>query len=440
MRRLAIVICGLLLSAAAALRAQDLPLVPQEVVIVPEVDVYGQEVLFAEGLLLNAGTTAYSGISLFAEAFDAADEVVGEGFGYLVNACNAALLPDVALLPGTTQRFAVPLELFEDGVTVERVEVTVTGDEMPDASAADEALATGITRIASGEVVSVEWIDGDNLRYGAGCHRDLFIDLIWTEHNLPSETSAAIEHPKAGLVTEALRRQLGLLEPLYFQHSALSYAPNARRLVYQTELNTMITAEPDGSFKRVLFDRLSDRTLQGITWLNEGRFLAYYYGAFGDTVTYFTANVDGQTLSEPARNSIPSLITPGAAPDGEDVIIAQEVDGTVGYYLKRAAFPTTELLFEAQAPGNNWPGPLYEQGADDADFIYAALPGDDGARLACFNRQTGTLSDLTTLPLGLASDERAWWSLAPDQEHIALYANGLHGGLWLIDLGALPEC
>lgn len=438
MRRLVIVICGLLLADLAVLRAQDVPLVTQEVVVVPEIDVYGQEALFAEGLLLNAGTTAYSSISLFAEAFDAAGDVVGEGFGYLVNACDAALLPDVALPPGAAQRFAVPLELFEDGVRIERVEVMATGSADPDAAAPEETPIVGVTRITNSEVVSVEWIDGDNLRYGVGCHRDLFIDLRWMEYNLTSAASQAVEHPKAALVTEALRRQLGLLDPLYFRHSALSYAPNARRLVYQNELNTMITAEPDGSFKRILFERLSDRTLQGITWLNEGRFLAYYYGAFGDLVTYFTATVDGQTLSEPARSSIPSLITPGASPDGEQVIIARETDGVVGYYLKRAAFPTMELLFEAEAPGNNWPGPLYQEGAGDADLIYAALPGADGARLVCFNRQTATLTDLTALPLRLARDERAWWSLAPDQDYIALYANGLNGGLWLIDLNALP--
>ena len=40
----------------------------------------------------------------------------------------------------------------------------------------------------------------------------------------------------------------------------------------------------------------------------------------------------------------------------------------------------------------------------------------------------------------LADDERAWWWLSTDESQIALAADGVNGGLWLIDLTALPDC
>jgi hypothetical protein len=242
-------------------------------------------------------------------------------------------------------------------------------------------------------------------------------------------------------VTEALRRQLGLLDDLYFAASMLHYAPDTRRMVYQTELNTIITAEPDGSFKRVLFNDLSSRTLQDITWLRNGNFIASYYGAFGDPVLYFAANVDGKVLSEPPLSNPPSLIAPGASPDGMRLVIATvDENGTPGYYEKRAPYAGLELLFEAEPPGNNWPGPLWEQDADGNRFIYAALPTEDGARLNCFNMQTDTLHDLAPLPLRLTTDERASWSLSPENNTIVLAAGGVNGGLWLIDLNDLDSC
>ncbi|MBL8155206.1 MAG: hypothetical protein JNM70_13565 [Anaerolineae bacterium] len=436
-----IILMAMLAFGIGTASAQDAALEVESVEVVSRIDVFGQTVLTAEGRLTNPSTTlAYSEVSLSATAYDQSDTAVGEGFGYLANACGAALLPDFVLLPGAAQHFAVPLELYEEGAVVERVEVTVDALPVDAPPVAVPELAEGIQSITSGEVVQVEWIDAETFRYAEGCARDLFIDWNWTEYSLSSGAGQPVEHPKAALVTEALRRQLGLTDPLYFQHSFLSYAPNARRMVYQTELNIFITAEPDGSFKRQLFDKLFDRTLQGITWLPEGRFLAYYYGAYGDPVTYFTATVDGQILSEAPPNAIPSLTVPGVSPTGEDIIISAEVDGKTGFYIKRAAYPVSELLFESPVPGNNWPGPIYQRDADGAAFIYAAVPQGDAARLVCFNRQTETLRDLAALPLRLASDERAWWFLSPEGSRIALAANGLNGGLWLIDLAALPAC
>ncbi|MFN8451650.1 MAG: hypothetical protein U0521_24435 [Anaerolineae bacterium] len=64
------------------------------------------------------------------------------------------------------------------------------------------------------------------------------------------------------------------------------------------------------------------------------------------------------------------------------------------------------------------------------------------ASRACtsFNRDEGQLHDLAPLPLKLADDERAWWWLSPDESQIALAADGVNGGLWLIDLTELPDC
>ena len=98
------------------------------------------------------------------------------------------------------------------------------------------------------------------------------------------------------------------------------------------------------------------------------------------------------------------------------------------------------MLFESPLPGNNWPGPLYEKDTDDASFIYAAVPKGEGATLVCYNVQTKKTTDLTTLPLQLTSDERAWWFLSPDHNTIALAADGIQGGLWLIDLNATKAC
>jgi hypothetical protein len=420
--------------------AQDNSLTFSEPELVSELDVYGQPLLVAEGIAANNGSgEAYSRISLQAVAYGVDGEEVGDGFGYLVNACGAALT-DFALQPGAAQVYAIPLELYEEGAPVDRVEIAADFALTEPTPRVAPLLTPGLTQASEGEVVNVEWIDATNLRYAEGCHRDLFADWTWREYNLRSGLKKPTVHPKVELITEALRRQLGLLDPLYFQHSFLSFAPDARRMVYQTEINNVLTAEADGSFKRNLFDRLSDRTLQGITWLEKGNFLAYYYGATGDPVTYFTASVDGKALSEAAQDTIPSLITPGASPDGQFIVIGAEVDGQTGYYLKRAAYDTNTLIFESSLPPNNWPGPLFELDGDGASFIYAAVPGEEGAMLVCYNRPQETLYELSPLPLQLASDERAWWWFSSDKNHIALAANGLRGGLWIIDLAALKAC
>ncbi len=441
MRRIGIVLIGLLWVGVMVTAAQEDALSASKPTLVTKQDVYGQARLYANGTINNKSSDkAFSGIELEATAYDADGTEVGEGLGYLANACGASLLPDFILSPGADQFYVIPLDLYDPKATVDRVDVRIDSSPSDAPLPIDTPLGVGVKRVDKREIAQVEWIDDQNLRYGEGCHRDLFTDWTWRTYDLRTGSVSLTPHPKAELVTEALRRQLGLLDPLYFQNSVLSFDPNGRRLVYQTELNTVLSAESDGSFKRRMLDKLSDRTLQGITWLEKGIFLAYYYGAFGDPVTYFTANVDNRILSETPVNSTPSIITPGASPNGENIIIGLEIKGKTGYYDKRAAYETTDLLFESPLPGNNWPGPLYEKDSDDTSFIYMAVPKEDGATLVCYNVQTKTTHDLTTLPLQLTDDEQARWWLSPNRNTIALAAEGIHGGLWLINLNVTKAC
>ena len=441
MRRIWIVLICLLWVGVMVTAAQEDALSASKPTLVTKQDVYGQPTVYANGTLSNTATDkAFSAIELEATAFDAAGKEVGEGLGYLANACGASLQPDFILSPGADQFYVIPLDLYDPKAVVDRVDITIDSSPSDAPLPTQTPLGLGVKQIEKREVAQVEWIDDQNLRYGEGCHRDIFTDLTWRTYALRTGSANLTPHPKAELVTEALRRQLGLLDPLYFQNSVLSFDPNGRRLVYQTELNTVLSAESDGSFKRRMLDKLSDRTLQGISWLDKGIFLAYYYGAFGDPVTYFTANVDNRILSETPVNSTPSIITPGASPSGENIIIGLDIKGKTGYYDKRAAYETTDLLFEAPLPGNNWPGPLYEKDSDDTSFIYMAVPKEDGATLVCYNVQTKTTHDLTSLPLQLTDDEQARWWLSPNRNTIALAAEGIHGGLWLINLNVTKAC
>lgn len=425
--------------------AQDTALAVNEVIVTTRTDAFGQEVQVAEGELLNQGDMAYTNIRLLAEAYDASNQLVGEGFGFPVNACGAGYLPDFALQPGAVQRFTVTLELYEEGATIDRVEVIPQGTPTEPQSATTSTLTNGIMRVSDHEVINVEWIDPQSLRFAVGCPRDLFTHWTWYEYNLQSGVQREAAHPKADIINNAsqvMLTQLELEEPFDLEHSFISFHPNGRRMVYQNDRNSVLSAEPDGSFRRLLADRLFNRTLQGINWLRDGVFLAYYYGAYGDPVLYFTANVAGGILSEHPVDGLPSLIVPGASPDGSRIVLAATINDVTGYYLKLAPYPNTaELLFEAEPPGNNWPAPIYWRPPDNSPrVIYIARPVDGEARFQCFNLTTRRLHDLAPLPLQLASDERAWMWLSPDNTRIALAANGLHSGLWMIELSAFEGC
>jgi hypothetical protein len=430
--------------ALVVVYAQDNALVAQDVTVGTQTDAFGQEIQAAQGQLLNQGETAYNNLTLLAEVYDAQDELVGEGIGFPVNACGAGFLPDFALQPGASQPFIVPLELYEADAEIDRVEIIPQGAPTDPQDTVSE-LPDGITRVSDHEVVNVEWIDSQSLRFAVGCPRDLFIHWTWYDYNLQTNAPQPAPHPKADIINNAsqvMLTQLELDDPFDVDNSFISFQPNGRRMAYQNSRNSFLTAEPDGSFRRLLADRLHNRTLQGIQWLEDGNFLAYYYGAYGDPVLYFTGNVEGGILSEHPVDTLPSLIAPGASPDGSRIILAATINDVTGYYLKLAPYPdTAELLFEAEPPGNNWPGPIYLRPPGDAPrILYFARPVDGEAYLQCFNLTTRQLRDLSPLPLQLATDERGWWWLSPDHQRIALAANGLHSGLWLIELSAVDSC
>ncbi|NWF67895.1 MAG: hypothetical protein HXY40_02300 [Chloroflexi bacterium] len=437
MLRLMIVCLSCLLIFAGAALAQD-DLLPEDTTLVESVDAFGLPALLAVGRLSNQNSDlAYTNITLFAEVLDDAGTLIGEGFGYLVNACGAALA-DFVLQPGTAQPFAVTLELYEEGTTPASVEVIAEGS--PIAPTDSEALLSeSVSQITTGEVVTLEWIDAGTLRYGIGCANRVFTMLDWYSYDLSTTHTQPIAHPNAQNITDALLRQLQLTDPADYAHSFLTYSPTARRLVYQTDLNVVFSAEPDGSFRRLIAEDISRYSLQGFIWQPNGVFLAYYFGSYGEPVLYFTANVDGQRLSDTLFEVLPSLIVPGVRPDGREVVIAVTVDGTTSYYLKDALFDSSELLFEGAAPGNNWPAPVYAE-RENGSFIYLVRPLDDQPTLQCFDLQTRTLHDLTPLPLNLTSESRAWSWLAPDTFTLALGANGPQGGLWLVDLRAFDVC
>ncbi|MDX2139212.1 MAG: hypothetical protein SF123_14080 [Chloroflexota bacterium] len=421
-------------------------LVAADIDIVETQDIYGQTVQTVEGRLVNEGTSAYATISLTAQAYDRGDELVGEGFGVLVNACGAGLPFDFVQQPGESRPFAIPLELFEADAVVDRVEVSATGEAVA-ANGADAApLAEGIEQVSSQEVVAVEWESATTLRYAIGCERDLFIDWRWQRYDLTTGRNVSIEHPNASDVTDDLRERLLLEDPLIFANSRLRFAPiSGERLVYQDRINDVWTAAREGNFQRRLQTLLNSYTLQGYLWLPEDRFVAYYYGGYGDPVRYFVADAEGRLYGQGPLSNRASVTIPGVTSDGLRAIISGTFDDVTGYYIDIRAQGFFELLFEAELPGNNYPPPvpLLNETGDRVTQIYLIRPVDGEPRLQCFVRPEdgeNTLIDLTSLPLNIAIDERAWTFLSPDERIIALSANGINGGLWLIDRDSVGNC
>lgn len=432
-------VCWMLFMTAVT-SAQENDLIAENVAISTRIDPFGLEVPIAGGTLRNQGEQAYQNISLLAEVYDAEDSLIGEGMGYLVRACGEALV-DFALQPGQHMTFSAQLDIFESEAAVDHVEIFPMGAAIPPTEAETTPEIDGITRVTDAEVVDVEWIDGTNLRYAAGCWRDLFVYQQWFEYNRSSRETTSITHPRANEISDGMRQALRLTDPAIFNRSFYNYDPGGRRAIYQTDLNTLATVEPDGTFPRVLYDDLFNITLQGVNWhKNSGTLLAYYHAGYGDDVLYLVANADGRQFSQHPKVAMPSRIVPGFAANGRGVVIATTVDGVTGYFLKPTTTDQTIPMFEAQPPGNNWPAPFYEITEAGDRWIYIARPVDGEARLQCYNPDSQQLHDYTALPLNLATDERAWMWLSPDNQTMALAANGLHSGLWLIDLTRFPPC
>jgi len=412
-----------------------------EISFTTQTDAFGQMVQGGEGTLTNNSSTAYTNLTIFADLLNEDNEVIGEGFGVMVNACGTGLLPDFALQPGESQPFTLSLDFFNTPAEVADIEAMPQGTPVEPEPATDADLPEHIRHVDTREVVNLEWLDANSFRYAVGCEGDVFTQHDWFGYRVASDTMTELEHPAEANVTEALLQQLGLQDPLLYNHSFLTYAPTSRRIVYQTGINELLTAEPDGSFKRLIYENLGRYSLRGFIWLPEGRFLAYYFGAIGDPVRYFTASVEGQRISADITTNEPSFTIPGPSPDGARAVVTLTENDVTGYYVIQTLSQNKTLLLEADPPGNNWPAPIYVPGATfgEAD-IYIARPVDGQPRLQCVEMESGTVSDLSELPLNLTTDDRAMMWLSPDGTTLALAANGVDGGLWLIGLMALGGC
>ncbi len=404
------------------------------------VNAFGETVHLVRGLLVNNDDVAYDHITVDVTLRDPRGDSIGAGFGFPVTACGAGMLPSFTMQPGDTQLFEALISNYEAGAALDGIDVNVLAEPHRASDTTAVPLPTGIQQLASREVVAVEWIDATHLRYGAGCYRDLFTDYNWFELDIESGREEAITHPRAEFVNDRLWRTIDI-DPQYIPHSAIRFEPNGSRFIFQNHLNAVFTAEANGDFIRGLYDTsvLGNRTLQGIHWLGDGYFVAYYFGAYGDDVLYYTANIDGTRVSGRPTNLRPSRIVPGATPDGESVVIAATIDDVPGYYLASSFLDRIAPLFEADPPGNNWPPPLVVP-LEVGSVIYIARPVNGDARLQCYNLATRHLNDLSALPLRLTSSDRAVWASSPDKHTIALAANGVDGGLWRIRLDELPPC
>ncbi len=438
-------ILTLLLTLTLTLTAHaddHLPLSAQDVAWVEGIGSFGQPIFTARGVLVNTSADqAYTDITLTIDAYDADNALIGAGIGVLVNACGAGLRFDYALQPDADHFFSAPLEVFEQDAEIARLEIAINAAPIDPIEA--PALADGITRIDTHEAVMVEWIDDTTLRYATGCENHLFTEWDWYSYNLTrARSTRLLTHPLASYVDDDLRERLRLQDDAIFANSLLRYAADGDRLLYQDAKNDLISAAFDGRFPRLIYSALNSYSLRNIYWQPDERFIAYYFGAFGDPVLYFTATAESVRISPALLNNPPSVIVPGITRDARRVVLAGTFDDVTGYYLYVVSNNFFELLFEGDSPGNNYPAPLVltEPEDDLVNQMYVARDVDGVPTLQCFNREAGELIDLTPLPIRLTTDERAWWWLSPDESTIALVANGVNGGAWLIDLEALPAC
>ena len=125
--RVLLVVYLILVGAVFAASAQDAPeLVLLNTRLETRPDGFGGEARVVTGEIFNHGETAYRNVTIAVEAFNADEELIGEGFGYLVDACGSALL-EYDLPPGRTQTFEAPYEIFAAGEAA-RVETTADAE------------------------------------------------------------------------------------------------------------------------------------------------------------------------------------------------------------------------------------------------------------------------------------------------------------------------
>lgn len=443
-----LLLMGLTAAVAFAQDAEATPeaetgLIADAVEVVAGVGMFDQPIQTVEGRLTNPTSEPLAIVSITADAFDRADTQIGEGFGFPVNACGVGLL-DVTLNPGESVMFSAPLEFFDDTTRVERVEVRAeTIEAAPEPPPAN--LVPGIRQIFTGEAVTVEFYRDLGYLIGSGCGRDPFYEWTWYLYDGRRTQAEPFPHPQLlNLELDQLPTRLNLRNVEIFNQAFIRIAPNGDRFVFQDAIHAIYTAALPGRLIRPLHSRLHNRMLQGIYWLPEGRFMAYYYGAVGDPVIYFTADVDGRYISASPLQNPSSEIVPGVTTDGRRVILGGDYSNAEnyvgrGYYLLVVTTGFFEQLFAAEPPGNNFPNPVPVTSAVDnlVTTVYVPLEVDGEARLSCFDRSTSTLIDLGALPFRLADDERGQMWLSPDETELVIAVTGRRGGVWVIDRAAL---
>lgn len=437
--RIGLLTLGIALLAMGA-AAQDVPLTWTEPTLGQRVNAFGVAEWFAEGRVTNEGTAAYLNVMLEGDVTDADGEVIGVAYGVLVDACGLSVRPERTIEPGESAPYLLTVELDADDLEPAALDLSASATET-DATRANPFLTyPDVTTVYSGDVARVEWTRQGALRFADGCADDVYVNWGWYEADAETGDYAAIDLPYPDSTDAAILTRLDLDNEAELRHARIAYHPLSRRFIFQSPINVVMTAEPDGTFQRLLWDGLWSYSLQGYVWLPDERLLAYYFGAYGEPVRYFTGSAAGQRISTELTQVTPSLIVPGPTPDGARVVIAQTVDGVTGYYLASTTNPSNQTkLFDGDAPGNNYPAPVFSANASST-YIYVIRNVGGQARLQCFDMATQTLNNLTVLPLNLADDESGWMSVSPSGQVLALGAEGRHGGVWLVDLTQYSTC
>ncbi|MBK9124855.1 MAG: hypothetical protein IPM16_17295 [Chloroflexi bacterium] len=436
----AVFAASLLLGSSQAISQDEPTLTVSEPEFSRRASPFGFEEWIAQGVVTNDGDTAAVDVNLVGEVLDEDGEAIGFAYGVLVDVCGLGVPPDRPLEPGDSSRYLLAIELDDEAFVPASLDIDVIAASASAAPVNPFLTYADITTVYEGDVARVEWTRRGELLFATGCESDLYTTWQWYTVDTETGEATATDLPYPDVYTPEILDRLALETPQEIRNARIAFHPDSRRFVFQDRINTALTAEPDGTFQRLLWDALSRYSLAGYIWLPDERYLAYYFGAFGDPVIYYTGSLAGQKISAAPPEVIPSLIVPGPTQDGGRVVIAREVDGVVGYDLASTTGGAVTRLFDGEAPGNNYPAPVYAPAPDGGVDIFIIRDIDGQARLQCYDLRAETLNSLTVLPLRLSPDESGWSAISPDGRLLALAAEGRHGGLWLIDLTQYASC
>jgi hypothetical protein len=437
--RVWIVVVGLLGLMACA-SAQAGPVELSEPALRQRQNAFDQPEWIAQGIFTVTGDEAVSEVLLDATVFDGDGAEIGFGYGALVDACGLALPSESVFQPGEQVRYGLTLELDDEDLRPSSLDITPVYTALAAQPANPFLTYPQVEEVTRGDIARLEFLPDGTVRFATGCDSDFLGNLSWFEYTRDTTVITPVPAPNADGLTSDVVRRFDLHEGNDLIHSRFSTHPDDRRVVFQDDINTLITGEADGSFQRLLWDDLSRFSLQGFLWMPRGRFMAYYYGAYGDPVRYITASVASQRISAAAQDVVPSVIVPGPTADGARVVMAREIDGVMTYILQSTTNRNFSPLFEGDAPGNNYPPPVYQSAAPGQAYIYVVRDVEGQAFLQCYDTTASELFTLAVLPLQLDTDERGYMVISPDAATLMIGSDGRHGGLWRIDLFQFENC